>query len=538
MNKLLKSIFVCAFLAVILIACSKDSEDNQDAAEETNANDNDTTETETSDDDLKDELNIAYSAQPATIDPHITTAVATSDIMRGVYETLLATDENYEVKPMLAESYEVSDDGKEITFKIRQGVKFHNGKEMTVDDVVASMERWRTLSSRATPFADAKFEATDDQTVVFTLPEPISTTLPVLTGMLGSFAAIMPAEVIEAGDDSGVTEFIGTGPFQFDEWRQDSYVKLSKFDDYQAVEEEASGLAGKKEALVEEVYFHFVTDASTRVAGVLSGEYDIVHATPYDQAETIENSDVAVNHSVPGSTYIFLFNKEKEIFKDVRVRKAIRQGLDVASIMHGTFGNEEYYTLNHNLVMPYLTNLYNTDVGKAELEEYDLEAAKQELEELGVAGEEISLVTTRDYDDQYNASVVAQQQLEQMGLKVNLEVYDWPTLLDLTEDPEGFDLNIMGWGPQPEPTSYGFLRPGYDSGWIQGDEFFELIDDFRKQPSLEETAEAYEAIVQWLTDEVPFIKLGDSNRIATVSNKVNNFQFQDGFITWNISVSK
>src|SRR5699024_9690537 len=85
------------------------------------------------------ELNIAYAPQPDTVDLHMTQAVATSDIMRAVYESLVTIDSNYNVQPMLAESYDINDDGTQITFYLREGVNFHNGKEMKSDDVVASM---------------------------------------------------------------------------------------------------------------------------------------------------------------------------------------------------------------------------------------------------------------------------------------------------------------------------------------------------------------------------------------------------------------
>lgn len=528
---LFQKVFIISFISFLLIGCggndTSDSSQSGSDGEDVNK-----------EEEFEQELNIAYSSQPLTLDPHMTTAVVTSDMMRGVFETLVTVDADYNFQPMLADTYDVSEDGTVITFNLREGVLFHNGKEMTAEDVVASMNRWQELSNRADAFEGATFEAQDEYTVLLTLPEPMSTTFSVLTWMVGSYAAIMPKEVAEGASETGIEEYIGTGPFQFEEWKQDSYVKLSKFDDYQSRDEEASGLAGKKEALVDEVYFRIVTDPSTRVAGVMSGEYDIIHATPYDYAETIEENPNTENHTVPGSTYILVFNKKEGIFTDLKAREAAQLALDNGLIMQGAFTNEEYYTLNHNFVMPYLTNQFNSDAGKAAYEAHDPEQATEMFEELGYAGEEIVIITTRDYEEQYNASLVIQQELEKVGLNVKLEVYDWPTLLEKIEDPSAYDLNIMGWGPQPEPTSYGFLRRGYDSGWADSDEFDQLIEDFRTQPSLDQTADPYDAILQWTADHIPFIKTGDSNRIATTSTKVNNFQFQDGFIIWNMSVSK
>ena len=126
---------------------------------------------EESDSNEKKELQVAYNAQPPTLDPLISTAVATRDVMRNVYETLLTLDENFEVTPSLAESYEQSKDGKTITFKLRKGIKFHNGDDMTADDVVAFMTRWaETASSGKGSFAGSTFSKLDEETVVWELP--------------------------------------------------------------------------------------------------------------------------------------------------------------------------------------------------------------------------------------------------------------------------------------------------------------------------------------------------------------------------------
>src|SRR5690625_1373890 len=95
---------------------------------------------------IAEDLRFAYNAQPPSIDPLVTTVVATRDVARHMFESLVVFNYDYEVKPMLAESWEESDDGKVYTFYLRKGVKFHNGEEMTADDVVASMDRWKENS--------------------------------------------------------------------------------------------------------------------------------------------------------------------------------------------------------------------------------------------------------------------------------------------------------------------------------------------------------------------------------------------------------
>lgn len=528
-KRMAKNALLLLMFLIVLVGCSDKNSDK-----EGNNNDDQASEVQAG-----GEMNIAYAAQPPTLDPHMTTAVATSDMMKGVYETLIAVDSNYEFQPMLADSYDLSDDGKVITFKLREGVKFHNGEEMLAEDVIASMERWAEKSSRGIEqFGDAVFEADGDYTVIITLPQPLSTTLSALTGTVGSYPAIMPKEVIDSATETGVTEYIGTGPFQFNEWKADSYLHLTKFDDYQSRTEEADGLAGKKEALVDDVYFHFVSDSSTRIAGIMSGEYDMIHNVPYDSAPQLDQADNVETHVVPGGTLVLLMNKKAGLFTDVKAREAVETALSMEEVLQSGFSNEEYYTLNHNLVMPHLEGLFYSDVRKDRYNLNDPEKAKQILADAGYEGEEITIITTRDYEEQYNASVVVQERLEQIGLKVNLEVYDWPTLLEKREDENNYDINIMGLGPQPEPTSYLFLTKGPQSGWLDSEEFDQLVDDFRHQPSLADTKDAYAAIQQWNADNIPFIKLGDYNRLVATGSNVKNFQFLDGFITWNISIDR
>src|SRR5699024_8843955 len=152
-----------------------------------------------------------------------------------IFEGLMALTSEYESVPMLAESVDQSEDGLTYTFNLRQGVLFHNEKEMKADDVVASMERWLEKNpSLDLLFGGSTWEEQDEYTVVLTLERAVTGVLDALAPTLQA-PAIMPKEVIEDADETGVKEFIGTGPFKFVEWSQDQYIHLTKFDDYQSL---------------------------------------------------------------------------------------------------------------------------------------------------------------------------------------------------------------------------------------------------------------------------------------------------------------
>src|SRR5699024_7019348 len=253
-SKWLLGVLGIVFSSIVIVGCSSNSEQTDGDAKDEGGN-------------VSGELRVAHNAQPPTLDPHMTTAGVTSDMSRIAFETLLTVDFDYQPMPMLAESVEESDENKVFTFHLREGVTFHNGKEMTSEDVVASMNRWLEYSGVASEaFDDAQFEEIDEYTVVLELEESSSIALDVLASK-EQFAAIMPKVIIDEADAEGVNELIGTCPFEFVEWAQDQYVHYTKFDDYQLLDSPADGLGGKKEALVKDIYFDIVPDASTRVAG-------------------------------------------------------------------------------------------------------------------------------------------------------------------------------------------------------------------------------------------------------------------------------
>ncbi|WP_368653982.1 ABC transporter substrate-binding protein [Ornithinibacillus sp. 4-3] len=534
MQRKLFTILLLALLLIVgLAACGGDKETGGENENSKDANTKDT-DAEGNNDEFQ-ELKIAYSAQPHMLDPHVTTNIATSDISRHFFETLLTVDSEFNVQPMLAESWELSDDGKTYTFKLRQGVEFHNGKELKAEDVVASLNRWKDLSGGRGLFLDSTFVEVDDYTVELQMPEPLSIALTGLSYMGGGYAAIMPKEIIEGASEDGVTEYIGTGPYEFEEWRQDQHILLTKNDNYQSRDEEPDGLFGKREAIIDEIYFMFVTDSSTRVAGIQSGEYDIAHAVPFDSADQLEGSPGLENHIYPTAFLIAHFNKKNGVFTDPKAREAALAVVNAEDVLKAAYSNDKYYMLNHSLMMPHQQDQWYSDVGEELYNQNDLEKAKALLEESNYNGEEVRIIATRDYEDQYLGGVVLQEQLESMGMNVTLEIYDWPTLSDLIYEEDAYDIFMMGNTPVSEPTSSVFLRPDY-AGFIDDPKIVELVDEFRSKPTAEEAKPIFDELQAWFYEYIPAIRFGDFNRVATTKDTIDKFQYLDGFYFWNMSI--
>src|SRR5690625_4486813 len=158
--------FFLIFLLTFLIACGDDSDEasTDKEAEDTTEETSDSSDSESAS-TSGGELRVAFSAQPPVLDPQVDTAIITAEIMGHVFEPLVTTDSDYNIVPMLAESFEQSDDGLTITFHLREGVLFHNGEEMVAEDVVASMNRWKDGPGGRGQFSNAIFEEVDEYTV-------------------------------------------------------------------------------------------------------------------------------------------------------------------------------------------------------------------------------------------------------------------------------------------------------------------------------------------------------------------------------------
>ncbi len=482
------------------------------------------------------ELNVAINAQPTTLDAHMTTATTVSHLTRHIYEQLVALNSSFKVVPMLAESIDESEDGKTFTFHLRKGVKFHNGKEMKAEDVVASLNKWKGISTKAkAAIPDATFEVIDDYTVVMKLPNYIFGALALLADA-SQMAAIMPKEVVESADPTGVTEYIGTGPFKFVDWKQDQYIHLTKYEDYSPVDYPADGLSGKKEALVNDIYFHVVTDSSTRVAGVQTGQYDIGLLLPPDNYEMLKsNPNIETILDLSGPTGL-IYNKQERIFSDQKMRQAVNAALDLESIMMAGFSNENFFRLDHGHTVIEQKEWYS-EAGKDRYNTHDLEKAKELLKEAGYNGEEIKILATRDFDYMYNTAVVIKEQLGKIGVNVKLEVVDWATVLETRAKPSEYDAFITAFPKVLSPAQILYLGSAWP-GWTNDPQITELTAQINSSKTTEEAKVVWDKLQDRIYDYLPITKFGDYYDFYGMSNKVKGITFLEGYILWNTSKSE
>lgn len=506
-------------LLFALTGCSSDGKKDSEGSEETPDG---------------GEVKVAMSAQPPTLDVQLTTSTDAIDVTINIFETLVAQNSKQQAEPMLAESVEKSEDGLTYTFELRKGVKFHNGKEMTSDDVVASMNRWLEKSSRAQLLLEGgKFEATGDYTVEMKLKDPVTDVLDIMAGR-GQFPAIMPEEIVASAKEDGVTDIIGTGPFKLDEWKQDQYIRLVKFDEYSEADGETDGMIGNKTPHVDAIEFHIVTDSSTRLAGIQTGEYDIALNMPFDSYDQLKNTpNLNTFSSFDSGTISVAYNKKSGVMSDEAIRQAINAGIDANSIMLAAVGNEDLYQLDAGN-MSLENEDWATDAGKENYNLNDVEKAKKMLKDAGYNNEEVVLYSTKDYDHHYNSAVVLKEQLSQMGVNAKLEIYDWPTLVEKRSNPENWDLLLVGTGYVTTPSQLLVLNPTY-SGWTDDETITNSLQDIRLADTKEDALAKWSDLQAYMwNDYLPHTLFGHYASIITTTDKIENVKIQNTALLWNV----
>lgn len=510
--------------ALALTACGNGNEGGESADAGDNGNG------QAGDVDIAPELNVAFQAQPPTLDPVPSTVLANRLISRMIFEPLIAMDENLEPQPVLAESYEVSDDGLTYTFVLREGTTFHDGAELTEEDVLASLERWREVSNIGIDyFSEATFESPEDGVVTMTLPEPMYVADQLFADP-AQMPYIMRAEVIEGVGSSNVEEYVGTGPYEFGEWQPDQHIRIDRYEDYVSPEGPPSALAGEKTAYFEEMYFHFVPDATTRVTGLQTGEFHAADGIPHDNFDAVDgdpNIDTVIG---PSGVVIANFNKAEGIMSDVNMRRAAFAAIDTEAMLLASYGSEQFFD-NTSSLMPE-ESPWHTAVDP-EFDELrttaNPELAAEYLEEAGYDGEEIRILSTRDYDDFYTVSVMLQQQLEEAGMNTDLIVQDWTTVTEVRDDPGAQEITVGAVTNWPiVPATFLYLNPDW-YGWTDSDDIRAASTAMVEAEDEESAFAAMEDLQTAFADYLPIINAGGRTVIsAERSSEVSGLEYHSG----------
>ncbi|MGO4138483.1 ABC transporter substrate-binding protein [Rhizobium brockwellii] len=452
--------------------------------------------------DKRPNLSVAVAAVPPTLEPAQELSNQGVRITYSMFDTLIRRDflssktgDGSKLVPSLAESWKRIDD-KTLEVKLRANVKFHNGEVLTADDVVFTFSPERLTGKQALLKQGPayfgvldKVEAIDPLTVRFTT----KTADPILEQRLASWAAwvINKKDWTEHAGGKFPKFPVGTGPFKLSDYKPDETVKLVAFDDY---------FGGKPTAA--SVTFRVVPEQATRIAGLVSGEFDIATNIAPDQIAQINSyPDIEARSVVLANAHVLVYNTENPVTKDKRVRQAMNLAIDRQLLVDALWGGQAVVPKSHQF--PEYGALY--DDSRKGLE-YNPEKAKQLLKEAGYKGEPIHYATRANY---YLNAMPAGQAIMEMwkavGINGKLDIVEstdnipsdirnarsWSNSIRYP-DPAGGLWNL--WGP------FGGVQQGKD--WLPV-EFNKLGEELDRTSDTAKRRDVFQKMLDIWEDEAP-----------------------------------
>ena len=479
MKKKVLALILTAAMVVGLAACGGST--SNDAASTT-----DETTTEASDNQTGDEttdateatastgekiLSVQVGPDPETIDPALNSAVDGGNMLLHSFECLLAVDENGQLVPGQAESWETSEDGLTWTFHLRDGLKWSDGSDLTANDFVYS---WKRVCDPmvAAPYAETVLSmvegydkaiegdldalqvvAQDDNTLVVTLNAPCS-----YFGSLAAFATLSPVQeaTVTANGDAWATSaatYISNGPFYVSEWVPGSYIMMTKNPYYWNAD--AIKLDGIKWNLIE--------DSNAAYSAYQTGEVLMIKDVPTEEIPSLkDNADFHVDPII--GTYYISMNLERDAFKDARVRKALSLAIDrdyvANTLMQGTYSPADNFMGPGWIDMDGKQFKDNANGGQSYIDvnnyEADLEEAKQLLADAGYPdGEGFPTISYTTNDAGYHKVVAeyVQQAWAQLGIDLQVDIVEWASFTPMRRNGD-FDVARNGWvGDYSDPSN-------------------------------------------------------------------------------------
>jgi peptide/nickel transport system substrate-binding protein len=473
---------------------------------------------------LAAEIRVGFTQDPLTLDPANHSKRETETVIRNMHDGLLTRDSAMKIHEQLAESF-TQIDPTTWEFKVRPGVKFHDGSPMTSEDVKFTFDRLiqeNAMDGQTSPRKGlmgpvSEVQVVDDSTVRFVLSAP----WPILPAML-PFQEVVSKSFVEAGGAGALaTAENGTGPFKLVEWRQGDSIIMERFADYYGG---SPGIEPVGPACVDRVIFRVIPENASRVAALLSGDVDIINELPVHDVPQVEASENAAVMAVNGTrTFFVSINNTKKPFDDVRVRQALNHALNKQLIIDRILGGTAQPL---NGVMSPDAFAFNAD-----LTEYghDPEKAKQLLAESGYP-DGIDLVI--DVEGQFKeiAEAVAAT-LADAGIRASVSVGE-ASVLNTQWDPKApkeRDAYFTSWG-NGSLDPYDIMNPtlmteargnraGYSNAEVDG-----LLTAAETEADSEKRAEMYRKAQAIVNADAPWIFLWLPQDIYGVSKRVTGWK--------------
>ncbi|MFD1848692.1 glutathione ABC transporter substrate-binding protein [Oceanobacillus bengalensis] len=472
--------------------------------------------------DVPKEITYGSTTDAKGLSPIDTNDSVSSNVITQVYETLFRLNpETMEPEPLLAESYETPDENTWV-IKLNEGITFHDGTPFNAEAVKYTFDELKD-PERAAPRASllepiASIEVQDEYTVVLKTEQPYG---PMLAALSHTNASIVSPTADQEGDIN--REPVGTGPFVFEAWNEGDSLSLTKNEDY-----------WREPAQLEKVTFKIVPEYSTAISMLQTGEIQFLDAIPSDHISRIESLDNVEVQKKEGTRVSYLgFNMEKEPYNELEFRQAVAYAIDQEAYVSQLNGLGVH---NESIIGPRVFG-YNEEANESAYE-FDLEKAKQIIEENGYGNETVTLMSP-NRDNYMKMAEIVQSQLTEAGLKVEIETMEWGAYLDATRVGE-HEISFSGWANSTADGSE-LLYPNLHSDNIDAsnnarynnEEFNKLVEESRVTVDQEVRKEKLHAANMLAIEDAPWIIMEHGMVTAAFDKSIKGFEI-DPTGTWSL----
>lgn len=511
-KRILSALLASAMAVTCLAACGDKDDSSKNASTASGAADK--------------TLIYAQGTDPRGLDPQIVDDGESAKVTNQIYEGLLTyADDSTEVKPCLAKSWEVSKDGLEYTFKLQEGVKFHDGTDFNAEAVKFNVERNTINKTEDMTYADfvwgyvSKCDVVDASTVKITLKQPST---PFLANLAMVFGAPMVSPTA-AKDGDLMNKPVGTGPYKFVSWDKGQDVKLVANDDYWNED-------GK--AKTKNVVIRTIEDASTKIAELQSGEVDMIDGIDTNQVKVLESDTNIKVNKTPGMNINYMaYNIER---MDAETRKALSQAVNVEELVKALYGD---FAEKATTVLPTFVPGYSKDVTQVS---YDPDAAKKTLADKGVKKVHVITYTNpRPYNTVTGQTLTEaiQGYFSKVGVECKIDSYDWTTYKEKIINGD-YDICFYGWsGDNGDPDNFMNLMSDTNAGMnvarfnlAKNDddkaaykEYSQMISDAAKEPAGDSRNAMYAKMEQYVADKSIWLPISHQQDLTACRSNINDF---------------
>ena len=296
------------------------------------------------------------------------------------------------------------------------------------------------------------------------------------------------------------------------------------------------GYGGTKYAYADAIEFIPVPDEAARVAGLQAGDYHLALDIGNDQYTVLQDfPGIVAEILTPTNWDVFFLNWQSPMMENLAMRQAVQAAFDHLPMLQSGRGGDEFIRLDPGLMMQQTP--WHSTAGEEHYNVNDPDLAKAKLQEAGYDGEPLRFLTTQEYSYMYGEAIVAQQQLEAVGITVDLQVTDWATVLERRAKPEEWDMFGTGHGFVPDPSQISYVgQMNQYPGWWSSESSLALAAELLAESDFDTRMPIFEQIQAAHYTEIPAIKIGDSSNVSFRSETIGGWdpQFERGIKFWNL----